>query len=53
MKQMIDYKVFLHNLRLQNKIYLNSLNQSAKNYELIQKRDYPFKSKNSKEFRKL
>lgn len=35
----------LHNLRLQNKIYLNSLNQSAKNYELIQKEIIPLKVK--------
>lgn len=38
-------KSLLHNLRLQNKIYLNSLNQSAKNYELIRKEIIPLKEK--------
>ena len=34
---------FLHNLSLQSDIYLNNLNQSARNYRLIQKEIIPLK----------
>ena len=36
---------FLHNLSLQSDIYLNNLNQSARNYRLIQKEIIPLKQK--------
>lgn len=36
---------FLHNLSLQSDIYLNNLNQSARNYKLIQKEIIPLKQK--------
>lgn len=36
---------FTHNLSLQSDIYLNSLNQSARNYRLIQKEIIPLKQK--------
>jgi outer membrane protein, heavy metal efflux system len=36
---------FLHNLSLQSNIYLNNLNQSARNYRLIQKEIIPLKQK--------
>lgn len=36
---------FLHNLSLQSNIYLNNLNQSARNYKLIQKEIIPLKQK--------
>lgn len=36
---------FLHNLSLQSDIYLNNLNQSARNYRLIQKEIIPLKQR--------
>ena len=36
---------FMHNLSLQINIYLNNLNQSARNYKLIQKEIIPLKQK--------
>ncbi|MFA6741488.1 MAG: TolC family protein [Arcobacteraceae bacterium] len=36
---------FMHNLSLQTNIYLNNLNQSARNYRLIQKEIIPLKQK--------
>lgn len=36
---------FIHNLSLQTNIYLNNLNQSARNYKLIQKEIIPLKQK--------
>ena len=36
---------FIHNLSLQTNIYLNNLNQSARNYRLIQKEIIPLKQK--------
>ena len=36
---------FLHNLSLQSDIYLNNLNQSARNYKLIQKEIIPLSKK--------
>ncbi|MBY0541709.1 MAG: TolC family protein [Campylobacterales bacterium] len=36
---------FIHNLSLQINIYLNNLNQSARNYKLIQKEIIPLKQK--------
>jgi outer membrane protein, heavy metal efflux system len=39
---------FLHNLSLQSDIYLNNLNQSARNYRLIQKEIIPLKQKSKK-----
>lgn len=36
---------FIHNLSLQTNIYLNNLNQSARNYKLIQKEIIPLKEK--------
>ena len=36
---------FTHNLSLQTNIYLNNLNQSARNYKLIQKEIIPLKQK--------
>ncbi len=36
---------FLHNLSLQSDIYLNNLNQSSRNYRLIQKEIIPLKQK--------
>ncbi len=36
---------FLHNLSLQSDIYVNNLNQSARNYRLIQKEIIPLKQK--------
>lgn len=36
---------FMHNLSLQTNIYLNNLNQSARNYKLIQKEIIPLKQK--------
>lgn len=36
---------YLHNLSLQSDIYLNNLNQSARNYRLIQKEIIPLKQK--------
>ncbi|MDD3056412.1 MAG: TolC family protein [Aliarcobacter sp.] len=36
---------FMHNLFLQTNIYLNNLNQSARNYKLIQKEIIPLKQK--------